>query len=451
VSTKLHQLSLRTAVSRLRNGELSAVDYARALLGRCARREPVVRAFAWLDSDAVLEKARAADRHRADGKACGVLHGIPVGVKDIVDTAGIPTRMGSPLFEHNVPGESATVVQRFEREGAYTMGKTVTAELAYFYPGPTTNPWNPAHTPGGSSMGSAAAVAAGMVPVALGTQTNGSVIRPAAFCGCVGYKPSQGLVSRAGIFPFAQTLDQVGVFARSIDDAGLFASVLIGHDPKDPLSRPGMSVDELRDIRPLYQPPRLAAVRSPVWRLAEPAAQAHFDDTVARLRTAGAMVDDVDVGADFAAAHEAQRTLMYFGGAHTFAELQSCHRARLSEPLNRLIDEGRTIDESRLREARERRTRLIGEFARLAGRYDAIVTPPARGEAPATLDQTGDPVFCTIWTLLGVPALTFPSGRGPGGLPFGLQCVGGFLEDARLLSVAQWCARELGSLERFPA
>jgi amidase len=209
-------------------------------------------------------------------------------------------------------------------------------------------------------------------------------------------------------------------------------------------------MNELRDIRRPYQPPRLAAVRSPVWRLAEPAAQAHFEETLARLRSAGAVVEDVDLGAHFAAAHEAHRTLMAFGGAHTFADIQARHRDRLSEPLNRLIDEGRAIDESRLHEARELRTRLIGEYARLADRYDAIVTPPARGEAPATLDQTGDPVFCTIWTLLGVPALTFPTGQGPGGLPLGLQCVGGFLEDAKLLSVAQWCARELGSLERFP-
>lgn len=450
MTEKLYQLSLHTAAARQRRGELSAVEYAHALLERCAQRESVVRAFAWLDPKTALEKARAADRHRAAGKACGLLHGIPVGVKDIIDTAAIPTRMGSPLFEHNVPRESATLVHRFEHEGAYVLGKTVTAEFAYFHPGPTTNPWNPAHTPGGSSMGSAAAVAAGMVPVAVGTQTNGSVIRPAAYCGCVGYKPSQGLISRTGVHPFAQTLDQVGVFARSVDDAGLFASVLIGHDPKDHLSRPGAPVHELREIRRPYQSLRLAAVRSPVWRLAESAAQAHFEKTVERLQTAGAGVEEVDLGAHFAAAHEAHRTLMAFGAAHTFGGLQAQHRDRLSAPLNQLIDEGRAIDEPRLHEARELRTRLIGEFAQRAGRFDAVVTPPARGEAPATLASTGDPTFCTLWTLLGVPALTLPAGTGPQGLPLGVQCVGGFMGDAQLLSVAQWCSQALDVGERFP-
>jgi Asp-tRNA(Asn)/Glu-tRNA(Gln) amidotransferase A subunit family amidase len=445
-----HRLGLGEAAGQMRSGALSAEDYARALLERARRLEPSLRAFAWLNAEAVLEKARHADRARQAGKSLGFLHGVPAGVKDVIDTQGIPTRHGSVLHEGNVPARSATVVSRFEHEGAYVFGKTVTAEFAYFHPGPTRNPWNPAHTPGGSSMGSAAAVAAGLVPAAIGTQTNGSVIRPAAFCGCVGYKPSQGLISRTGVHPFAQTLDQPGVFTRSVEDAGLFASALIGHDPADPLSRPSAPVQEIRRVRALYQTPRLGVVRSPAWRLAEPAAQRHFDECVSRLDAAGAFVEAAELGRDFEAAHEAHRTLMYFGGAHTFADLQARHRAQLSEALNRLIDEGRAIDEHRVREARETRTRLIGEFARLAGRFDALVTPATRGEAPATLDSTGDPVFCTIWTLLGVPALTIPAGQGPHGLPLGLQCVSGFLDDARLLSVAQWCERALDADERFP-
>jgi Asp-tRNA(Asn)/Glu-tRNA(Gln) amidotransferase A subunit family amidase len=446
----LHQLSLHTAAKRIREGFLTSEAYAAALLGRIARLESRLHAFAWLDPEAALERARAADRHRAAGQRLGLLHGIPVGIKDIMDVAGLPTGMGTPVFEGRVARRSAAVVERLGMEGGFALGKTVTAELAYFAPGPTRNPWNAAHTPGGSSMGSAAAVAAGMLPLALGTQTNGSVIRPAAFCGCVGFKPSAGLIGRSGVQPFSPTLDQLGVFARSVEDVALATAALMGRDREDPasVSEEGLRT-ELWPLKPPLQQPRLAAVRSPVWHLAEPAQRERFAQDLERLRAAGAALEEIELPEEFASAHDVQRTIMYAEGARSLVDIQARHRERLSAVLNSLIDEGRTIPDARLADALERRTRLQGKLRELLRQYDALVTPPARGEAPATLEHTGDPAFCTLWTLAGLPALTLPTGLGPRGLPLGLQVVGGYLEDPVLLAVAQWCAHALGFIARM--
>jgi Asp-tRNA(Asn)/Glu-tRNA(Gln) amidotransferase A subunit family amidase len=446
-----YQLGLREAVERIRTGALTSEDYTTALLERIVQCEPRIRAFAWLDRAAALEKARVADRWHAAGDQLGLLHGIPVGIKDIIATAGIPTEMGSALFAGRVPKESAAVVRRLETEGGFVFGKTVTAELAYFHPGATRNPWNSAHTSGGSSMGSAAVVAAGMAPLALGTQTNGSVIRPAAFCGCVGYKPSAGLLGRSGIQPFSPTLDQVGVFTRSVEDAALAAAALIGHDPDDVAS--DAEACARARVWPLAPsaPPRLAVVRSPVWELAEPAQQQAFATAVARLRAAGASVEEVELPEAFDAAHAVQRTIMYAEGTRTLGALQAKHRAALSEPLNRLIDEGRAIADATLAAALAERHTLQNEFARFLAGYDAIVTPPARGEAPAIREHTGDPTFCTIWTLVAAPALTLPAVPGPQGLPLGLQVVGALHDDAQLLGTARWIEQALDWPHTFPA
>ncbi|MCK7498143.1 MAG: amidase [Comamonadaceae bacterium] len=362
--------------------------------------EPRIHAFARLDPAAAREGHESPTFGTASGEPPGLLHGIPVGIKDIIATAGIPTEMGSALFAGRVPKQSAAVVQRLEAEGGFVFGKTVTAELAYFHPGATRNPWNAAHTPGGSSMGSAAAVAAGMLPLALGTQTNGSVIRPAAFCGCVGYKPGAGLIGRSGIQPFSPTLDQVGVFTRSVEDAALAAAALIGPDPDDVASDAG------------------ACTRARLWPLLE----LHRRDSRRCARRCGSRPNRrsrrrlrlpwhgcaplarrsrrSSLPPAFGAAHAVQRTIMYAEGARTLGALQAEHRAALSGPLNRLIDEGRAIDGAALAAALTERRALQDEFARFLAGFDAIVTPPARGEAPATREHTGDPVFCTIWMLV---------------------------------------------------
>jgi len=440
--SKLERLSLRDAVERLRAGELTCADYTAALLAHTESLEKTIHAFAWLDRGHALSAARAADAQRTAGLKLGRLHGVPIGVKDIFATAGIPTGMGSPAFDGFVPEKSAAMVMRAEAQGAFTFGKTVTAELAYFRPGSTRNPWNPAHTPGGSSMGSAAAVAAGMLPLAFGTQTNGSVIRPAAFCGCVGFKPGEGTLATAGIQPFSPTLDQPGLFARSVEDVALaFAALREG---------PEASRAEAWPLSPLNRPARLAAVRSPVWTQAEPAAQQSFTETLARLRAAGAEITEMELPGAFEPAHAVHRTIMAFEAARTLGELQSQQRAKLSAVLNRFLDEGRAIDAAARAEALAQRQILRTGFGSFLAGFDAIVTPPTRGEAPATLEHTGDPAFCTIWTLLGVPALTLPVGFGSQGLPLGLQIVGTLQGDAHLLRVARWVEQAVAFAPGFP-
>ncbi|MCR4300125.1 MAG: amidase [Sulfuricaulis sp.] len=446
----LHHLGVKEALHGLSETRFTGEDLVRDCLMQITRLDPKIEAWAWLKSEVALERAREADRHRKAGKH-GALQGIPVGVKDIIDVQGVPTRMGSSAFEDYQPSMSARVVRRLDEAGAVMLGKTVTAELAYTAPGKTHNPWNLAHTPGGSSSGSAAAVAARFVPAAIGTQTNGSVLRPAAFCGVVGYKPSAGIISRAGVLRFSHTLDQIGVFARNVPDAAAVASALMGYAQDDPDSLSDFAVvPQDLDPKPMFQPPRLAAVRTPAWSLAEAGQQENFTQVIAQLRRAGAAVETAALPDVFGQAHDVHQTIMQYEGARSFSHLQARHRDRLSSDMNRLIDEGLLISESAYHAALESRTRLRGELGEFMNRYDAVLTLPARGEAPATLTHTGDPVFCTIWTLCGAPAITLPSGLGAQRLPLGLQLVGGYLEDARLLRVAQWCSLLIGFRQNPP-
>jgi Asp-tRNA(Asn)/Glu-tRNA(Gln) amidotransferase A subunit family amidase len=444
----LHRMGLCDAARAIRRGDLGSEDLTLALLERIARHESSVQAFQWIDPARALALARRADRQRGSGGELGPLHGTPIGIKDIIETAGIPTGMGSPIFDGYVPDRSAMLVRRAEAAGAFVLGKTVTTEFAYFHPGQTRNPWNPAHTPGGSSSGSAAGVAMGFLPGAVGTQTNGSMIRPAAFCGVVGYKPTAGLISLDGIHPFSPSLDQPGVFGRSVPDVALLAAVLEGEANDEPAARreKGRISGE---ASPLPRPPRLAAVRSPVWHMAAPQAQRHFLDLAERLRAAGAEVVEQKLPPAFEEAHAVHRTIMYGEGARGFSDLQRGERARLSARLNALIDEGRGIVDADLASALEKKAQLARELDAFAAAFDALVTPPATGEAPAALTQTGDPAFCTIWSLCGVPAVSIPSGRGPAGLPLGLQIVGPRGADDRLLAVARWCDERVGWAQRM--
>jgi Asp-tRNA(Asn)/Glu-tRNA(Gln) amidotransferase A subunit family amidase len=427
---KLHQLSLREAARRIREGSLTATELVRACLTRCSRLEPRVEAWEHLNAESAMERAEELDSIRRSRGVVGPLHGIALGIKDIIDVAGMPTTMGSPVYAGNVARQTAPVVQQLERAGAIILGKTVTSEFAYYTPRKTRNPWNPAHTPGGSSMGSAAAVAAGMVCGALGSQTNGSVVRPAAFCGVVGYKPSHGIISTDGVMPYAPTLDTVGVFARSVSDAALLASACA------PAARPLPA-----ECGSLPRPPRLAAVRSPVWDAASAPQKKLFTDNLAALRGAGAGVTEAELPEPFQAAHAVQRAIMAYEAAQHLGAVQREHRSLLSARLNAFLDEGATIEERRYRDALASRDHLRELWARFSAAYDAIVTPPATGEAPADLGQTGDPTFCTIWTLLGAPALAIPVALGPSGLPLGLQIVGADGRDDAVLAAGAWCER----------
>lgn len=437
-SIPLHCMGLRDAAQAIRRGELGSEELTRALLARIERHETIVQAFQWMDPQRALDLARRADRQLTSGEKPGPLHGIPLGIKDIIATRGIPTTMGSPIYAGHVPAQSAALVERAEAAGAFVLGKTVTTEFAYFTPGKTRNPWNPAHTPGGSSSGSAAAVAMGFLPGAVGTQTNGSMIRPAAFCGVVGYKPTAGVIALNGVHPFSPSLDQPGVFTRSVPDAALLAAALAEQE-----------VGAGCDVPALAHPPRLAAVRSPVWHLAEPYAQEHFLKMAAHLRSAGAVVEELDLPPSFKDAHAVHRTVMTGEGARVFAELQGRDRARLSPRLNALIDEGRGISDADLARGLERKGQFAEELDDFLSGFDGMITPSALGEAPADLTQTGDPAFCTIWSLCGVPAVTIPAGKGPLGLPLGLQIAGPRRADGPVLSVAIWCEERMDSGQRI--
>jgi Asp-tRNA(Asn)/Glu-tRNA(Gln) amidotransferase A subunit family amidase len=377
-------------------------------------REPAVRAFAWLD----LERARRLSAAAPPGP----LHGRWVGIKDVIDTAGIPTERGSALFRGRVPDRSATLVARIDAAGGVMAGKTVTAELASATPGPTTNPWDPSRTPGGSSMGSAAAVAAGMLPLATGTQTAGSVIRPAAYCGVVGYKPSAGLIPRDGVMTLSETLDQLGGFATSVAAVAELCSVMAGAD--------------LRPSRPA-SPPRFALYRSPQWDEVEPAARDHFEQTIARLRAAGATIEEPTAPPTFDAAFPIQRRIMVVDAARSLGADVARAPNLVSEAFRRTVANGLATSDEDYRDALAERERLVEAVADWARPYDGILSPPTLGEAPG-LETTGDPRFCARWTLVGSPAVTVPTGRGPNGLPLGLQVCAAPGADRALLDAAVW-------------
>jgi Asp-tRNA(Asn)/Glu-tRNA(Gln) amidotransferase A subunit family amidase len=429
--TEAYRLTLRDAALRIRSGRLTSVAYVRSLISRIDALEPAILAWQWFDRKRALARAAEADSADTPMRLAHPLHGIPVAVKDNIYTAGIPTEMGCRAYAGYVPDETADVVARLESAGAIMFGKTVTTEAAFMVPSRTRNPWNASHTPGGSSSGSAAAVAAGFVAGALGTQTNGSVIRPAAFCGIVGYKPSADQISARGVMPFSPTLDQPGVFARNVADAAFLASCLTEH-------RSAITPD----VKPLRSAPKLAAVRSPVWYLAAEEQRAQFEADIRRLRDAGASVDVLEIPGEFDGSHKVHRTIMLYEAARAAKKARAVSRAGFSEYLNKALDEGEAIRDADYRDALKTRIQLQQSLAHFFDRgYSAIITPPAPGEAPATLEVTGDPKFCTIWTLVGVPAITIPVGKGPTGMPLGMQLVGAAEEENYLLATAAWCER----------
>jgi Asp-tRNA(Asn)/Glu-tRNA(Gln) amidotransferase A subunit family amidase len=426
------QSGLRDTAAALCAGTLSARTYCESLLARIRDREPQVQAWAALDERRALSLAQSRDDERGSGAARGPLHGIPVGVKDIIDTADLPTRMGSPVFDGHRPARNAPVIDRLLAAGAYVLGKTVTTEFAFLHPGKTRNPWNPAHTPGGSSSGSAAAVAAGMVPGAIGTQTNGSVIRPAAFCGVVGFKPGFGLIPCAGTLQFSGALDQIGVFTRSVADAAALASVLAEAGSIAP------------EVGPMQGALRIAFLPNYPWNTAEPDAAAQFHATLIQLVAAGASVEELHLASAFDDARQVHRTIMVYEGARQHAPRQAQHRARMSAALNAVIDEGLGVSDADYARALARAGAIRERALDLFGQCDAVASLPAPGVAPARLDTTGDPSFCTLWSLTGFPSLTIPTGLSAGGLPFGIQLAARAGADDHLLRVARWCEAAIG-------
>ena len=430
------ELSAAEAIRQMRAGEITCEALVTACLERIDEVDGDVQAWAHLDRDYALEQARQRDAARQSGRPCGPLHGVPVGVKDIFDTEGLPTENGTVLDSGRQPTADCKVVSLLGEAGAVIMGKTVTTELAVFGPGKTRNPHNTEHTPGGSSSGSAAAVAAGMVPLAVGTQTNGSVIRPAAYCGIVGFKPSHGMISRHGILALSRWLDTVGTMARNVEDAALIADVLAAYDDRDPdmtIGGRARLAETAAEDPPLT--PMLAFVKSPVWDQTEEATREAFAELAEFL---GEGCDDVTLPEPFERAVEWHRAIMYADLAKSFAAYFERGKDRLRRRLREMIEEGRKVLAVDYNRAVDWREVLNSGLDQVFERYDAVITPATTGEAPAGLDSTGDPVFCTLWTYCGTPTVTLPLMAGPGGLPLGVQLVGRRGDDARLLRTARW-------------
>ncbi|WP_099865289.1 amidase [Pararhizobium haloflavum] len=429
-------LGAATLKKRLESGALRAVDLTAACLEVIARREPEVKAWAWLDSDFALKQAEALDLRRKHGKPIGPLHGLPVGIKDIIDTARIPTENGSAMDKGRVPKTDAFVVERLKQAGAIVMGKTVTTELAFLDSGKTTNPHNAAHTPGGSSSGSAAAVAAHMVPLAIGTQTGGSIIRPASYCGVTGFKPTYGVIPRTGILRSAPTLDTVGVYGARAEDAALLADVLAGYCPSDPATSmaPGPRLIETAASKPPLTPV-LAFIRPFGWEEAEPAMKEAVEELVTVL---GDQCFEVNLPRAFEEALAQHRTIYA-------AEMAKCYYAyekkagdQLPPSVAAMMGEGKAIPARDYIAALDWRGLLNAALDEVFERCDAIIMPAATGPAPAGFASTGNPVFNGVWTLCGTPAVSLPLFTDEAGMPMGLQMIGPSHGDGRLLRTARW-------------
>jgi Asp-tRNA(Asn)/Glu-tRNA(Gln) amidotransferase A subunit family amidase len=434
----LSQLTAAQAALEIREGRVTSRELVQACLDRIAAYDGEIQAWAHLDPEYALTQADKRDEDHRAGILGGPLHGVPVGVKDIFDTDDMPTECGTPLLSGRRPVRDASVVALLREAGAVILGKTVTTELAVYAPGKTRNPHDPKRTPGGSSSGSAAAVASFMVPLAVGSQTNGSVIRPASYCGVFGYKPSFGLISRHGALEQCPTLDQVGVFARTVEDAALVAECVMRFDENDEALKPHARPDLLgfaNQEPPL--PPLFAFVKSPVWDKADEDTQEAFAELVEALGDRAATVELPDI---FNKAVDCHRTIMYAEIAKSYGPFYEKGGDQISPQLRAIIEEGQEITAADYLMARAMIPRLNAAVEEDFDWFDAYITPATTGIAPLGLESTGSPIFCTIWTLCGMPAITIPILQNGDGLPMGVQLVGRRGQDAKLLRTARWLA-----------
>ena len=413
-----------------------------ACLARIAETEDTIRAWAHLDADAALQQAREADRVRRAGRATGALHGVPVGLKDIVDTVDMPTERGTPIYKGRMAHEDARMVERLREAGAVILGKTKTTELAYMHPTDTTNPHDASRSPAGSSSGSAAAVAARHVPLAVGSQTGGSVIRPASFCGTFGFKPTRGVIPRTGVFRTSAALDQVGVFANTVEDAALLTDVLGCYDQRDPASfarpRPAM-LQGAQAEAPVA--PDFAWFDLPFHDRLQADAREGLEQVIAAL---GGRVERFDTAPQLAGLTEVHKTIYDYEIVQNISLIEADYADQLSPEMTQALQRGRAISEAQYEDALGVKASADAFFTAHFNDFDAILAPSATGEAiPLSEGTTGDSVFCLIWTLAGLPCLSMPLLVGEGGLPIGVQLIGGVEEDDRLLRTASWMQRAL--------
>jgi len=424
--TRLNELTATEMAAAIASGSTTSEAVVRACIERIAAREPQVLAWQYFNAEQALAQARAIDK---SGRR-GALAGVPFGIKDIIDTCDMPTEMGSPIYAGHRPRGDAAVVALSRKAGGVLLGKTVTTEFANRFPGKTRNPFDPARTPGGSSQGSAAAVGDCMVPLAIGTQTTGSTIRPASFCGAFGYRPTWGDIRCAGVKEAAGSLDTVGLIARSVEDISLYRDVLTGSSP-EPLPE-------------VASAPRIGFCRTHFWPRVEPATQKLLEDAAARLGRAGAKVGDVALPAAFDALEEVHQRISSYEFARNFTWEIENHWEKISEPLrNNRLKHGLACTFGQYREARDHAERCRQLLAPVFEEHDVLLTAAAAGEAPIGLDSTGDASHCLIWTAMHVPCVTLPVFKGPHGLPIGAQLIGRRNGDRALLAAARWVYRAL--------
>ena len=420
------ELSATQAAAAIAAGELDSTTLVQACLDRIAERDGVVGAWQLLDAEGALRSARERDETPPGGP----LHGVPVGIKDMMDTADLATRYGSDIYSGHRPTADAACVVRLRAAGAVVLGKTVTTEFAAFSPGRTANPLDPSRTPGGSSSGSAAAVADRMVPIALGTQTAASIVRPASFCGVFGMKPTFGRVDRSGVKPLSPSLDTVGWFARTPDDLALMARVLAGT---------GGAAER---AAPLPPRPRIGFVRTPQWSHADASTQERLLQAVQRL-TNDADIREISLPGPFDGLVDAQMLVMEREGALALDVEWREHRETLSDQLQEMLARGRALPEAAYEQAQQLAAQCRGRLDDLLADVDFLLAPSAVGEAPPGLERTGDPVFARMWTLLGVPSVSVPGLVGPAGMPLGVQVLTPFGADERAVDAAAWLGARL--------
>jgi len=431
------------AAKQIKSRDLSPVELVESLLSQYDSLEPSLNAWVYLDREALLADAQQKQEELEKGVNVGPLHGVPIGLKDIYYTAGIPTTACSKVYEEFVPEYDATTVTLLKNAGAIMMGKTVTTEFACMDPSPTKNPWNPAHTPGGSSSGSAVAVATRMCPAALGSQTVGSVLRPASYNGVVGFKPTFGRVSRYGVIPVSWSLDHVGWMARSVEDAALLMQVMAVADPNEPITV-GLPADDFMAGLASHSAPRIGLIRRFFYDNSDEETRKHTDGIVDQLSRAGATIEEIPLPDSIDTAMEDQRTIMAVEGAAFHQPMYERQSQDYQPKLREMLRQGLATDGQTYSRALERRQQFTAEMQALAGKADVLLTPSTPTPALPDITNTGNTMFQGPWTSCGLPVITIPSGLAASGLPFGVQLASAPFSEPKLLAAARWCENVLG-------
>ena len=431
------------AAKQIKSRDLSPVELVESLLSQYDSLEPSLNAWVYLDREALLADAQQKEEELEKGVNVGPLHGVPIGLKDIYYTAGIPTTACSKVYEEFVPEYDATTVTLLKNAGAIMMGKTVTTEFACMDPSPTKNPWNPAHTPGGSSSGSAVAVATRMCPAALGSQTVGSVLRPASYNGVVGFKPTFGRVSRYGVIPVSWSLDHVGWMARSVEDAALLMQVMAVADPNEPITV-GLPADDFMAGLASPSAPRIGLIRRFFYDNSDEETRKHTDGIVDQLSRAGATIEEIPLPDSIDTAMEDQRTIMAVEGAAFHQPMYERQSQDYQPKLREMLRQGLATDGQTYSRALERRQQFTAEMQALAGKADVLLTPSTPTPALPDITNTGNTMFQGPWTSCGLPVITIPSGLAASGLPFGIQLASAPFSEPKLLAAARWCENVLG-------